>query len=117
MQTWINFWTLIFWISLFGFLINLSSFINLLFFSELTWLTIYVLSTIFGAVNDDITLTSLTFFILGLAGLEFSFGFLLLILFKNFNVSIELLEDSKIFSSIIEKNKNNLYLENYFWTK
>lgn len=117
MQTWINFWTLIFWISLFGFLINLSSFINLLFFSELTWLTIYVLSTIFGAVNDDITLTSLTFFILGLAGLEFSFGFLLLILFKNFNVSIDLTEDSKIFSSIIEKNKNNLFIDNYFWTK
>lgn len=117
MQTWVNFWTLIFWISLFGFLINLSSFLNLLFYSELTWLTIYVLSIIFGAVNDDMTLASLTFFILGLAGLEFSFGFLLLILFKNFNVSLDLTEDSKIFSTILEKNKNNLYSENSFWTK
>jgi hypothetical protein len=36
-----------------------------------------------------------TFFILGLAGLEFSFGFLLLILFKNFNISLVLVNSEK----------------------
>jgi len=117
MQTWINFWTLIFWISLFGFILNLSSFLNLLFYSELTWLVLYTLSILLGSINDDLNLVSLTFFILSLAGLEFSVGFLLIILFKSFNTSLKLNEDSKIFSQIIEKNKNSIILENYFWTK
>jgi hypothetical protein len=49
-----------------------------------------------GAINDEITLATNTFFILGFAGVEFSFGFLLLILFKNFNVSLFLIERDKM---------------------
>lgn len=117
MQTWINFWNLIFWVVLFSFLFNPNNFLNLLLFSEITWLVLYVLTIIFGAYNDDINLTSFTFFILGLAGLEFGFGFLLLILFKNFNLSIDLSKNNRILTQLILTNKNSLYLENFLWIK
>lgn len=117
MQTWLNFWNLLFWLVLFSFLFNPNNFLNLLLFSEITWLSLYVLTIILGACNDDINLVSFTFFILSLAGLEFAFGFLLLILFKNFNISINLVENNKIFNQIALNNKNALYLENFVWLK
>jgi hypothetical protein len=49
-----------------------------------------------GGINDDLTLFSVSFFLLGLAGLEFSIGFLLIINFKNFNQSLTFLDDIKI---------------------
>jgi hypothetical protein len=63
---------------------------------------------------DDLTLVSITFFILGFAGLEFSFGFLLLVLFKNFNVSFNLIEKDKVLSQYFYNSKNSLYLDKYF---
>jgi hypothetical protein len=58
-----------------------------------------------------------TFFILGLAGLEFSFGFLLLILFKNFNVSLNMSDGEKAFSqSYLNSSSVNFY-NKYFWVK
>lgn len=117
MQIWINFWTLFFWLSIFGFLFNPSNFINLLFFSEITWLSLYCISSLTGALIDDMTLTSNTFLILGLAGLEFSFGFLLLILFKNFNISFNLIEKDKVINQYLYNTKNSLFLDKYFWNK
>lgn len=59
-----------------------------------------------------------TFFILGLAGLEFSFGFLLLILFKNFNVSLNIISNEKKISQnyLNYKNLNNSFNKS-FWNK
>lgn len=57
-----------------------------------------------------------TFFILGLAGLEFSFGFLLLILFKNFNVSLNFV-NTKDFSQNYLNSKNINFFNKYFWIK
>jgi len=55
-----------------------------------------------------------TFFILGLAGLEFAVGFLILIVFKKFNISFNILENSNI-KTIFNKDSNkNLFLLNYF---
>jgi len=106
-----------FWLSLFSFIFNPSNFLSLLFFSEVTWLVLYCFTTLVASINDDINLMSNTFFILGLAGLEFSFGFLLLILFKNFNVSINLSEKEKNFSQSYLNSSNVNFLNKYFWSK
>jgi hypothetical protein len=55
----------------------------------------------------------MTFFILGLAGLEFSFAFLLLILFKVFNISLFFIEEDKNINNYILKNKNFLKVQNF----
>ena len=61
---------------------NSNNFINLILFSEIVWVILYAASTILGIINDDIVTMSLTFLSLGLAGLEFSLGVLLLTLYK-----------------------------------
>jgi len=48
-----------------------------------------------GAINDDLTLFSSSFFILGLAGLEYSIGLLLVIIFKNINKSLLFFDEQK----------------------
>jgi hypothetical protein len=58
-------------------------------------------------------LISITFFILGLAGLEFSFAFLLLILFKVFNVSLFFIEEDKKINSFIINHKNFLKIQSF----
>ena len=96
MQEWLNYWNFIFWFVLLGFIFNHVNFISLLFFSEIMWLVLYCLAILLGAINDDINLVSITFLILGIAGLEFSFGFLLLLLFKLTNTSFVLTKNDKI---------------------
>lgn len=39
---------------------------------------------VIGAQLDDVTVTSLTFFILGFGGLEFAIGLMLIVMLKNF---------------------------------
>ncbi len=111
MQIWLNFWNLIFWISMLGFLINYSNFLFIFLFSETTWIILYAYSVTSSESLDDINLASNTFFILGLAGLEFSIGFLLLILF---------LRKIKIFIILIQTNlykKNGWHCNTFFNTK
>jgi hypothetical protein len=69
------------------------------------WIFLYCLVVFLGSINDDLLLISLAFYFLGLAGVEFSFGFLLIIMFKHFNESITF-DNSKSFSF------NNLNNEN-----
>jgi len=68
-----------------------------------------------SSINDDLNLLSTSIFILGLAGLEYSIGILLLVLFKNLNNTLELNSlknnENKIF------NVNNLYINRYIWNK
>ena len=117
MQLWINFWIFFFWLSIFAFLFNPSNFLTLLFYSEITWLTLYCFSILVASINDDINLMSNTFFILGLAGLEFSFGFLILILFKNFNLSLSLIENNNIFNKNFYNSKKLNIFNKFFWIK
>lgn len=56
-----------------------------------------------------------TFFILGLAGLEFALGFLILIVFKKFNLSINIVDNSNIDSIINKESNKNFNLINFFW--
>jgi hypothetical protein len=55
-----------------------------------------------------------TFFILGLAGLEFALGFLILIVFKKFNLSINIIDNSNLDSVINKESNKNFNLINFF---
>lgn len=113
MVTWVTFWSCFFWFSLTAFLLNPTNFISLLFYSEITWVCLYCFSVLTGALNDDLTLFSLSFFILGLAGLEFSLGFLLIVNFKNFNKSLFFYDNDKIFNQFLNKKNINTVLISY----
>lgn len=115
MQTWINFWSFLFWLSLISFISNLNNFIRLLFFSEITWIVVYCYVLIQGAINDDINLLSTSIFILGLAGLEYSVGILLLIIFKNIHKKLDFNEIDFALNNDNIYNNNNLYINRYVW--
>jgi hypothetical protein len=66
-----------------------------------------------GAINDDITLLSSSIFLLGLAGLEYGLGILIIIIFKNVNSKLEfddLDKDKKVYNIF---NNSNLYINRY----
>ena len=84
LQNWIYFINLLFWLSLFCFIFNNYNIIQLLLLSEACWVIIYSYTTIMSGLTDDLTLLTITFFILGLAGLEFSLGFILIIVLNHF---------------------------------
>ena len=103
-----------FWLCLILFNSNLNSLIKLIFYSELVWITLYCYSIIQGSLNDDLNLISTSIFILGLAGLEYSLGILLLILFKNLNNSLNLDNNRNNNENIF--NINKIYLNRYLWS-
>jgi hypothetical protein len=55
-----------------------------------------------------------TFFILGLAGLEFALGFLMLIVFKKFNFSLNIVDNQNLISNLNKENNKNFNLINFF---
>lgn len=69
----------------------------------------------YGAINDDLTLFSLSFFLLGLAGLELSIGFLIIINFKNFNISLNFLDENKKLNQFFWNKNNTLFLNKVIW--
>ena len=103
MYQWIDFINFIFWFSLLGFLVNFSNFLFLFLFSECVWLIVYSFSVLIGLNLEDLNLISNTFFVLGLAGIEFSIGFLLLILFKKFNISFNVINEYPVFDNLLIK--------------
>jgi len=109
MQVWVNFWTFLFWLTLFLFFLNSTNFLALLFYSELVWITLYCFSVLLCGINDDILLLCMTFFLLALAGLEFSLGFLLIIAFKSNNKTIDFESKKKEPISFWMDNHNKLY--------
>lgn len=115
MQSWINFWSFIFWFSLVSFISNINNFLRLLFYSEITWIVLYCYVLNAGAINDDINLLSSSIFLLGLAGLEYGLGIILIIIFKNVNSKLDfndLENDKKIYNIY---NNSNLYVNRYIW--
>lgn len=110
MQEWLNYWNFIFWFLLIGFLYNHTNFIMLLLFSEVTWVVLYTLTLFLGILNNDINLISITFLMLGIAGLEFCLGFLLLILFKITNQSFFLTKSQNLNKNIYVNTLNKLIL-------
>ena len=68
-----------------------------------------------GSINDDINLISTGIFILGLAGIEYGLGILILMIFKNLNKKTDFDEsDNSIYNHNIYSNKN-IYINRYIW--
>lgn len=88
MESWSSFLISLVWLSIVALIFNSNNLINLIIFSEIVWVLLYALSSVLGIINDDITIMSLTFLSLGLAGLEFSLGILIITLFKSNTGSI-----------------------------
>lgn len=117
MQTWINFFIFIFWLSIISFITNFNNFIRLLFYSELTWIILYCFILVQGAINDDILLLSTSIFILGLAGIEYAIGILILLIFKQINKKTDFDEsDNDIYNHNIYSN-TNIFVNRYIWNK
>lgn len=115
MQNWLNFFNFIFWLSIISFLTNFNNFVRLLFYSELSWIIIYCFILTQGCINDDLNLLSSSIFILGLAGLEYSIGILILMIFKGINKKTDFDEsDNNIYNHNIYSNKN-IYINRYIW--
>lgn len=113
MITWISYLTLIFFVAIIVMVLKPKNFIALLFISELIWIILYCLGVLLGSIYNDITLLSMSFFILGIAGLEFSIGILISILYKNLNESLNLdlnnkFNNQNIFDKIFRSPINNL---------
>jgi NADH:ubiquinone oxidoreductase subunit K len=102
MQECLNYWNFMFWFIFTGFLFNHTNFIMLIFFSEFMWIILYSLSILVGVLTDDLNSSSISFLILGVAGLEFSIGFLILLLFRSTNESYFLTKKE------LASNKSNL---------
>jgi NADH:ubiquinone oxidoreductase subunit K len=89
-ESWSIFFLVVFWLSFLIFFYRSDNFLSLLIYSEVIWLVLYTISIIFGISNNDINIISLTFLSLGLAGLEFSLGLVLVVFYKNNTGSINL---------------------------
>ena len=72
------------------FLLNSKNLLAIILYSEIVWVILYCYTTITGTINDDIILTSTSFFLLALAGLEFCIGFIITIFYRNFKKSFDL---------------------------
>ena len=111
--TWINFCTFLFWLSSFMFLLNSKNLVTIILYSEITWVILYTYTTVAGTINDDLVLTSTSFFLLALAGVEFCIGFIITIFFRNFKKSFDL--DN--FANTTDKKKvKNLSINRYIWS-
>lgn len=104
MQNLLNFWSFIFWLSIILFLTNTSHLIKLILYSELIWIVFYCYLNVISTINDDLNLISTNFFILGFAGLEYSIGILLVLLFKNINNNLNIIKND-IFLNKFNYNK------------
>lgn len=115
MQLWLNFFIFIFWLSLFGFLTNTNNFISILFFSEIIWIILYAIAVLLGLQTDDVTVLSISFFVLALAGIEFVVGFLLVILFKLYNLSFIFVNNEKKNKQYLYTLSNLYFFDKFFW--
>ncbi len=112
MQSWVNFWNLLFWLSITGFLINLENLFKVLIYSEIVWVILYTYVVVMGSLSNDLNILTTSFFILAIAGLEFSIGIILLVFFKN-NIKSISIEDAIKNEKLFNKQKN--FLNKTYW--
>lgn len=82
---------------MFSFFFNPGSFFKILICSEIIWVILYMLAVFFGSFTGDLVLITISLFFFCLAGLEFSVGFILILLFKESKKKIAKHDNSKIF--------------------
>lgn len=95
------------------FLLNSKNLITIILYSEAVWVVLYGYTTVTGTINDELVLTSTSFFLLALAGLEFCIGFLIIIFYRNFKKTFEL---DNSFNLSNKKKFKNLSLNRYIWS-
>ena len=121
--TWINFLTLLFWLSTGMLLVNPRDLVTTIPYFWVDWDIQYSYTAVVGTINDDVVLTSTSFFLLALAGLEFCIGFIITIFYRNFKKSFGLdtaknpsrtnsAKDQRL-GRRIWSLKNNLYRRHY----
>ena len=94
------------------FLLNAKNLITIILYSEIIWVVLYCYVSIVGTINDDLILTSTSFFLLALAGLEFCIGFIIVIFFRNFKKSFNL----DLFNNFSKKKTTKQLSSNkYVW--
>lgn len=100
--SWLNFWILVYWLVLYYFILNQNNVLKIILYSEFMWVVLYTYSVTIGLINDNITLLSSVFFLLALAGLEFSIGLLLSVVLKNWkkNLNTDKVETTKQIKNI-----------------
>ena len=86
--------------------------LTILLYSEIMWVILYSYTVVGGIINDELVLTSTSFFLLALAGLEFCIGFILSIFFRNFKKSLDLSfnNNSSLDRDLIKKLSLNRYI-------
>lgn len=105
----------IFWITVIVFITNVDSFLKLFIFSEITWITLFILSILFGLANDDLNLLTLSFFLLGFATVEFVVAYLLIILFKKNNIDLNFWTNDAKYHSFLLFNLKKLSSTKQKW--
>jgi len=80
------------------------------------WIILYVLSLLYGSINDDINLYSISFFLLALAGLEFSFGLLVVVLFKTIRFNFDFVSNDNYTNQFFKNNVKKLRINKYIWS-
>lgn len=93
-------------------LLNSKNLLTIILYSEITWVVLYTYVTVAGTLNDDLILTSTSFFLLALAGLEFCIGFIIVILFRNFKKSFNL-DNFELSENFLKKN---ISINRYVWS-
>lgn len=115
MQTWLITVSILFWISLAAFLFHVHDFLKLFIFSEVSWILLFTLSVLYGVHNDDLTLITLSFFLLGFAGVEFVVAYLLIVLFKKYNLDLTFHQNEVKFNNFIMFNLKKLNTAKINW--
>lgn len=72
----------LFWVTFFIMFFNLNNFAVLLIFSEILWCILYLLCVLLGLFTDNLTLMSLSLFVLVFASIEFIIGLFLIMLYR-----------------------------------
>ena len=116
MEVWLIFWNCTFWLVFFIFFLNSNNLLTLLLYSEIMWIVLYVLTLLYGNINDDINLYSLSFFLLALAGLEFSFGLLIVVLFKTVKHNFDFVQNDTQNNQFFKNNVKKLRINKYMWS-
>lgn len=63
-----------------------------------------------AAIMEDFNLLTLSFLILGLASVEFGLGYILIVIFNNFNKNLNLFEIDNFWYKYVYKNTNKFNL-------
>ncbi len=92
------------------FLLNSKNLVTIVLYSEVVWVVLYGYTTITGTINDELLLTSTSFFLLALAGLEFCIGFLIIILYRSFKKSFNL---DNFTNTVDKKQHKNISINRY----